>query len=156
MRSIAKSTCSSARPLSVSRLRPGRLEKRDSAEALPGVVADSYIAQLARALSEAEREVHCARSSLAFASSDALDASRARKNHREVEKSRGVSSRATARRGSHRGRRRAPERSIPSMISPSSAASITLAVNVPSSDNFGRNLPRSKRFVHIAIPLRSQ
>src|SRR5271170_8487032 len=58
--------------------------------------------------------------------------------------------------GSQRGRRRAPARSIPSRINASSAASIAFAERLPSAENVGWNVPRSRRFVHIAKPLRSQ
>jgi hypothetical protein len=39
----------------------------------------------------------------------------------------------------HRGRRRAPARSIPSRMGASSAASITLAASLPAAENIGRN-----------------
>ena len=58
--------------------------------------------------------------------------------------------------GCHLGRRRAPAKSIPSTISASSAASIELDASRPSGEKLGRKRPFSRRFVHIANPLRSQ
>jgi site-specific recombinase XerD len=57
---------------------------------------------------------------------------------------------------SQRARRRAPARSIPSMIKASSAASMLVTESLPSAEKVGQKRPTSSRFVHIAKPLRSQ
>jgi hypothetical protein len=56
----------------------------------------------------------------------------------------------------HRGRRRAPARSMPSTISANSAASIATDERRPLVEKVGRKRPFSSRLVHIAKPLRSQ
>jgi hypothetical protein len=58
--------------------------------------------------------------------------------------------------GCHRGRRRAPARSMPSTINANSAASIAMEDKRPCVEKVGRKRPFSSRLVHMANPFRSQ